>query len=88
MWKRNLNPGTFFHINVEFFNGTKNEQGGFDMKSRMGKLTSLNVDLYLENIGQGDWERIDFARFSKKKNPGLKTYHFTIEAVLEQFRTK
>ena len=36
------------------------------------------------DIGNTDWRKVDFTRFSKTRNPELKRYEFTQDAVLTQ----
>ncbi|QJB56198.1 ABC transporter substrate-binding protein [Pseudodesulfovibrio sp. zrk46] len=56
------------------------------MQSKFSLITPDNVEEYLERFGTQDWSTIDFTRFSKKYNPGMKQYDFGLEAVLRQLR--
>ena len=46
-------------------------------------LTQKNLELYKGRFGDRNWSQIDFKQFSKKHNPGLKSYVFGLDAVLE-----
>jgi hypothetical protein len=35
-------------------------------------------------IGKVDWRRVEFARFSKTRNPAVTRYNFTPDAVLSR----
>lgn len=58
---------------------------GLDLCFRMGVIDRSNVDAYLRHFEDERWEKIDFSRFSKSRNPGLARYGFTLERVLDQF---
>lgn len=69
----------------DYLNGIDFGKAYLNSNSRMGILTEENIDIYLNNLGQGEWNKVDFSRFSKKRNPSLKAYDFSIDAVLAQF---
>jgi ABC-type sugar transport system substrate-binding protein len=52
----------------------------------MGLIDRANVDTYLAAFGEQRWERIDFTRFSKTRNPALEKYDFTLARLLERLR--
>lgn len=52
----------------------------------MTAIDSANVERYIANLGNSDWSRIDFSRFSKSENSNLETYDFSIEALLAAVR--
>jgi ABC-type sugar transport system substrate-binding protein len=56
--------------------------------SPMRRIDQNTMETYLPILDQGNWKRIDFKRFSKTHNPGLKAYDFTPEAVLRQLAGK
>lgn len=43
-----------------------------------------NVNQYTSKLGDQDWSKIDFRKFSKKLNPELKEYDFSLSAILQQ----
>ncbi|MGI6245307.1 MAG: ABC transporter substrate-binding protein [Pseudochelatococcus sp.] len=55
--------------------------GGADVQFPMSAVTGENVDAFLAKLGAGDWERIDFASFSKAK-AGVANYTFSADAIL------
>ncbi|TYC52156.1 substrate-binding domain-containing protein [Rhodobacterales bacterium] len=53
-----------------------------DVRFKMSPITADNVDLYIERLGDRDWERIDFKAFCKSVDrPG--GYDFSSETLLE-----
>ncbi|WP_299816065.1 ABC transporter substrate-binding protein [uncultured Roseibium sp.] len=53
-----------------------------DVLFKMSPITSENVDLYLANLGDNNWEKIDFRQFCKTIN-GRSHYDFSAAAILE-----
>lgn len=53
-----------------------------DVVFEMSAITPANVDLFLERLGDKDWDKIAFSRFSRV-NTGLPLYDFSAEAILE-----
>ncbi|MBG6205054.1 ABC-type sugar transport system substrate-binding protein [Labrenzia sp. EL_13] len=53
-----------------------------DVRFKMSPITADNVALYLENLGDGNWDKIDFSRFCKTRN-GRSNYDFSATAILE-----
>jgi len=49
----------------------------------MGAI-DLSVARRFPDIGNTDWRKVDFTRFSKTRNPQLKRYDFTQDALLAQ----
>ncbi|MBM9614551.1 ABC transporter substrate-binding protein [Desulfobulbus rhabdoformis] len=47
-----------------------------------GALTRKNIETFLAKFGDRDWTQIDFKKFSKVLNPGLRHYNFSAEAVI------
>jgi ABC-type sugar transport system substrate-binding protein len=68
----------------DYFHGADFAEESVDMRSPMVALTKENIDAYIR-FSQSDWEQIDFTKFSKKLNPKLKKYNFSLDAVLDQF---
>ena len=73
----------------DYFHGIDFAQESLRMKTPMEIVTKENVDFYIgkltkEKLSKTNLKRIDFTRFSKKFNLGLKKYNFSLEAVLSQ----
>jgi ABC-type sugar transport system substrate-binding protein len=51
----------------------------------MGAI-DLPVARRFPEIGKVDWTKVSFAKFSKSRNPAIKRYGFTTDAVLAQIR--
>jgi hypothetical protein len=49
-----------------------------------GALHSDNIDAFLNKLGDRNWRKIDFRKFSKVLNPTMKEYDFSLEAILQQ----
>jgi len=60
------------------------DDGGAARYSEMAGLTSANIEKYRHKFLNEDWDRVDFTRFSKVKNPALKTYDFSLDKILDQ----
>jgi ABC-type sugar transport system substrate-binding protein len=52
----------------------------------MGAI-DLPVAKRFPEIGKVDWTKVSFAKFSKSRNPAIKRYAFTTDAVLAQIRS-
>ncbi|MDG3085116.1 ABC transporter substrate-binding protein [Vibrio hannami] len=65
-----------YHYGYDFTRNT--------MNSDMHSIERHNAESFIEYFGFRDWSRIDFLRFSKKHNPTMKRYDFSLETVLEQ----
>ncbi len=48
----------------------------------MTAIDRSNVDHYLDRLGDSDWSKIDFKRFSRAENRNLTGYDFSISALL------
>jgi len=53
-----------------------------DVLFRMTPITRENVALYLNHLGDGDWDKIDFRRFCKSRT-GRSHYDFSAQAILD-----
>ena len=68
---------------------------GYDFASTLGTtvsmpiypVTAANVDEYKANLEHADWSKIDFRQFSKKYNPELKQYDFSLDAILQALKS-
>jgi len=65
-----------YHHGIDFISFGKT------IRSRMQVISKRNVQSYLRQLGDKNWEDIDFRRFSKVYNPKLKTYDFSLKAIL------
>jgi ABC-type sugar transport system substrate-binding protein len=70
----------------DYANGIDFASDAVEMTSKMSALTANNLKAYLQNFGERDWSKIDFKQFSKKENPNLTSYDFSIDAILQQFQ--
>ncbi|HEA64702.1 MAG TPA: hypothetical protein ENI02_00965 [Candidatus Aminicenantes bacterium] len=73
----------------DYFHGIDFAGESLKMRTPMGIVTKDNVDLYLKNLtkeklSKENLKKINFAQYSKKKNPGLKKYNFNLDSVLDQ----
>lgn len=70
-----------YHNGIDFADtmGTK-------IRSRMQILDRDSIGPWLDAFGSGQWDRVDFKKFSKTHNPGLKQYDFSAHAVLKQLK--
>lgn len=53
-----------------------------DVLFKMSPITLDNVEIYLNHLGDGNWDKIDFTRFCKSRT-GRSHYDFSAEAILE-----
>jgi ABC-type sugar transport system substrate-binding protein len=53
-----------------------------DVMFKMSPITSQNVDVYLSRLGDGNWDKIDFAGFCKSMS-NRSHYDFSATAILE-----
>lgn len=53
-----------------------------DVMFDMSAVTLSNVELFLTRLGDQDWRKIDFRKFSKSLN-GLTQYDFSADAILQ-----
>ncbi len=65
---------------------------GFDIAAEQILSASFQLDRetlpdYLRVFGSGDWQQIDFTRFSLHLNPELKKHTFSFASIMEQFST-
>jgi len=48
-------------------------------------LNRENLDAYLQLFGSGDWQQIDFTRFSKVLSPEINVYNLNFDGIMAQF---
>jgi len=81
-----MEGGWIMVLLYDYFHGFDLASNNPQMSSQMNAITKENVDVYLKIIETPGWEeRIDFKKFSKKHNPSLNKYNFSLEALLSQF---
>jgi len=81
-----MEGGWIMVLLYDCFNGFDFASEKIRMNSQMKVITKDNVEDYLKIIETPGWEEnIDFKKFSKKHNPNLKKYDFSLKAVLSQF---
>lgn len=66
-----------YHYNLDFAG-----HPGIKTHTRLQAVTTDNIKQHLRRLSGLDWRKIDFKRFSKKYNPGLKNYDFSLDALL------
>jgi ABC-type sugar transport system substrate-binding protein len=67
-----------YHHGFEFV-----DQTGVRINTPLKVMNTDNVARYKEMFSPEFWEKVDFRKFSKKYNPELKSYDFSIEQFLE-----
>lgn len=67
-----------YHRGIDFADDT-----GLSIVAPMQAITAENVDRYTRRLGDRDWGKINFKRFSKHYNPSLEQYDFSLDALLE-----
>ncbi|MBK6905835.1 MAG: ABC transporter substrate-binding protein [Rhodocyclaceae bacterium] len=51
-----------------------------------GAIDATNVDSYTRAFGEGNWSKLDFSRFSRKYNPKIRKYDFSLTSVMNSLR--
>ena len=59
---------------------------GVRVKTDIEVLSSENIADYLKKFKTRDWSKVDFKKFSKRHNPKLKKYDFSVKALLENLK--
>lgn len=72
-----------YHYGIDFA-----DDPGTISTTRMSAITADNVQTYIKRFDKPDWSKIDFKRFSKKYNPSLKKYDFSLQTLLDAFDDK
>jgi ABC-type sugar transport system substrate-binding protein len=67
-----------YHYGLDFA-----EESGVVMHTQLKPITGGNAAEYRDKLSNLDWRKIDFKRFSKKYNPELKSYDFTLDQLLD-----
>ncbi|HEX7026676.1 MAG TPA: ABC transporter substrate-binding protein [Gammaproteobacteria bacterium] len=67
-----------YHKGVDFA-----DELGLKFHSPMHAITAENIDRYQRLLEGMNWNEVDFTKFSKALNPGLKRYDFSLPAVLK-----
>ena len=67
----------------DYANGSDFAAEGFDLDRPMFILFDAHqAELFLTRFGEGDYNHIDFKKYSKSLNPRLKSYNFSFEQLL------
>lgn len=69
-----------YHYGIDFA-----QDPGISSTTEMRAITADNVQNYIEQLRNPDWSKIDFKQFSKKYNPALKKYDFSLKTLLNAF---
>lgn len=69
----------------DYHHGKDFEQSGTTINSQMQAITQQNVTSYQEQLGNQEWEKIDFRRFSKVLNAEVTEYDFSLSNILKNF---
>ena len=68
----------------DYHHGKDFATDGFQRKHQIfGALQRQNIDRYLAQFGESQWEDIDFTRFSKVLTPGNTEYAFHLNNILK-----
>ncbi len=70
----------------DYFNGVDFKSESLRFKSKMSGITKKNVATFQSRLSQKNWNKINFSRFSKVKNPDLKKYDFSLSALLNHLK--
>ncbi len=68
-----------YHYDIDF-----KEDLGTTIPTKMQLIDKHNVQEYLTKLGDRDWSKIDFKKFSKVYNARLKKYDFSLNNLLKQ----
>lgn len=71
-----------YHHGIDF----KNDPG-VESTTHMQAVTRNNVDNYFKRLGDRNWRKINFRKFSKTYNPELKKYDFSLDAILNSLNS-
>ena len=66
----------------DYQNGIDFADENVDINFPMSAIDQNNVSMYIDNLGSGDWDAIDFKKLSKASNKSLKNYSFTLSSLL------
>ena len=66
----------------DYQNGIDFADENVDINFPMSAIDQNNVSMYIDNLGSGDWDAIDFKKLSKASNKSLKNYSFTLSLLL------
>jgi hypothetical protein len=69
-----------YHYGIDFV-----DDPGVRFMTSMHSITSDTVQDYSDKLGNPEWNRIDFKQFSKKHNPVLEKYDFSLSGLLNAF---
>ncbi len=69
----------------DYFKGRDFADFGVSFRTNWGVISAANVERLSPLVGDEDWDRIDFRRFSRVTNPKLKAYDFSLKTLLSAF---
>lgn len=73
----------------DYHHGTDfNIDPGISIVNSMHPITESNINEYLKLLGDRNWNKIDFRKFSKTYSPDLKKYDFSLDAIFKSFHQK
>jgi ABC-type sugar transport system substrate-binding protein len=52
-------------------------------RSEMVPITKENVERYRHSLGAGNWQKLNFKRFSKFYHPEIKSYNLSVDALVQ-----
>lgn len=81
-----MEGGWLMVLAYDYFHGSDFGNESTEMRTSMDPITKENVNTFLTHLGDQNWDKIDFRKFSKVFNPKLKKYNFGLEAILSQFK--
>ena len=67
-----------YHHGIDF-----KEELGEQILTSMQAITTDNIQKYMSKFKDQRWSQVDFKKFSKKYNPKLEKYDFSLEALLK-----
>lgn len=68
-----------YHYGYDFMDDT-----GINISTPLVAMTPENVAQYKKILDEDFWDKVDFRKFSKKYNPELKLYNFSISQFLKE----
>jgi len=60
------------------------DEGVQQKRKIFNALHSKNINTYMDKLGDRNWNKIDFTKFSKVHNPDMKKYDFSLKTILNQ----
>lgn len=73
----------------DYAKGVDFQTEGVSLRSELGAISAANIGKFERALGDRSFEKIDkidFSKFSKASNPGLKHYRFNLDEILSQLK--